>query len=161
MTQHKESACNAWDIGDPRYNHWVGKIPWRKKWQPTPVLLPGESHGQRSLVDYSPWGRKDSDTSEWLSMHLSARILKVYKEPLTGVSHVHSLDSLNVTFLFQGYTLGVASGSPKDKQNTYSKSKGRGWWGTQLPSARVQLEGQLVVTSSWWPYPGYIRGMII
>ena len=39
---------------------WVGKIPWRKKWQPTPVLLPGKSHGLRSLVGYSPWGCKES-----------------------------------------------------------------------------------------------------
>ena len=44
----------------------VGKIPWRRDWQPTPVLLPGEFHGQRSLVVYSPWGRKDSDTTEQL-----------------------------------------------------------------------------------------------
>ena len=42
----------------------VLKIPWRSKWQPTPVLLPGKSHGQRSLVGYSPWGRKESDTTE-------------------------------------------------------------------------------------------------
>ena len=42
----------------PGFNPWVGKIPWRKKWQSTPVLLPGKSHGQRSLVGYSPWGRK-------------------------------------------------------------------------------------------------------
>ena len=43
---------------------WVGKIPWRRKWQPTPVFLPGESRGQRSLVGYSPWGHKESDTTE-------------------------------------------------------------------------------------------------
>ena len=43
---------------------WVGKIPWRRIWQPTPVFLPGESHGQRSLVDYSSYGLKESDTSE-------------------------------------------------------------------------------------------------
>jgi len=40
------------------FDSWVGKIPWRRKWQPTPVFLPGESHGQRSLAGYSPWGRK-------------------------------------------------------------------------------------------------------
>ena len=40
------------------FGPWVGKIPWRRKWQPTPVLLPGESHGRRSLVGYSPWGRQ-------------------------------------------------------------------------------------------------------
>ena len=48
-------------------NAWVGKIPWRRKWQPTPVFLPGESHGQRSLVSYSPWGHKESDTTEQLT----------------------------------------------------------------------------------------------
>ena len=40
---------------------------WRRAWQPTPVLLPGEFHGRRSLVGYSPWGRKESDTAEWLT----------------------------------------------------------------------------------------------
>ena len=42
------------------FNPWVGKIPWRREWQPTPVFLPG----QRNLVGYSPWGRKESDTTE-------------------------------------------------------------------------------------------------
>ena len=42
---------------------WVGKIPWRRAWQSTLVFLPGESQGQRSLVGYSPWGRKESDTT--------------------------------------------------------------------------------------------------
>ena len=42
----------------PEFSPWVGKISWRKKWQPTPVFLPGESHGQRNLLGYSPWGRK-------------------------------------------------------------------------------------------------------
>ena len=45
----------------------IGKIPWRKAWQPTSVFLPGESHGQRSLVGYSPWGHKESDVTEQLS----------------------------------------------------------------------------------------------
>ena len=43
---------------------WVGKTPWRMEWPPTPVILPEESHGQRSLVGYSPWGRKESDSTE-------------------------------------------------------------------------------------------------
>ena len=49
----RESACQCrrgW------FSPWVGKISWRRKWQPTPVFLPGKSHGQRSLVGYSPWG---------------------------------------------------------------------------------------------------------
>ena len=41
--------------------------PWRRAWQPTPVFLPGESHGQRSLVGYSPWSHKELVTTEWLS----------------------------------------------------------------------------------------------
>ena len=48
---------------------WVRKIPWRRKWQPTPVFLPGESHGRRSLVGYTPRGRKESDTTERLHFH--------------------------------------------------------------------------------------------
>ena len=60
----KASACNTGDLGYP----WV-EISWRRKWQPTPVLLPGESHGWRSLVGYSPWGRKESDTTERLHFH--------------------------------------------------------------------------------------------
>ena len=54
----------------PRFNSWVGKISWRRKWQHTPVLLPGESHGQRSLVGYSPWGLKELDMT---SLSLSWR----------------------------------------------------------------------------------------
>ena len=53
--------------GRPRFDPWLGKIPWRRKWQPTPVSLPGESHGQRSLAGYSPWSRKKSDTAEQLT----------------------------------------------------------------------------------------------
>ena len=48
----------------PGFDPSVGKIPWRRKWQPTPVFLPGESHGQRSMVGYSPWGRTESDMTE-------------------------------------------------------------------------------------------------
>ena len=51
----------------PGFNPWVGKILWRREWQPTPVFLPGEFHRQRSLAGYSPWGHKESDTTEWLT----------------------------------------------------------------------------------------------
>ena len=52
---------------------WVRKIPWRRKQQPTPLFLPRESHGQRSLAGYSPWGHKESDLTKWLS-HMQAII---------------------------------------------------------------------------------------
>ena len=67
----QESTCQ-W-----RYCAWVGKIPWRRKWQPTPVFLPGESYGQRSLADYSPWGRKESDTAEWRNNSFPLRAVPV------------------------------------------------------------------------------------
>ena len=50
------------------FNPWVKKIPWRRQWLPTPVFLPGEFHVQRSLVSYSPWGCKESDMTEWLTL---------------------------------------------------------------------------------------------
>ena len=55
----------------PGFNLWVRKIPRGREWQPTAVLLPGEFHGQRSLVGYSPWGPKESDTTEWLTLSLA------------------------------------------------------------------------------------------
>ena len=63
----KESACQCRTC---RFYPWVRKIPSRRKWQPTPLFLPGKSHGQRSLVGYSPWGRREVDTPEWLSTHI-------------------------------------------------------------------------------------------
>ena len=48
----------------PGFDPWVRKIPWRRKWQPTPVLLPGKFNEWRSLVGYSPWGRKELDMTE-------------------------------------------------------------------------------------------------
>ena len=62
----KESACNA---GDPGSIPGSGKIPWRREWQPTLVFLPGELHGERSLAGYSPWGCKELDTTEWLTLY--------------------------------------------------------------------------------------------
>ena len=56
----KNPPANA---GDVDLIPGVGKIPWRRKWKPTPVFLPGKSHGQRSLVGYGPCGRKESDTT--------------------------------------------------------------------------------------------------
>ena len=62
-----ESAYNAGDLGSIP---GLGRFPWRRKWQPTPVFLPGESHGQRNLAGYSPWGHKESHTTEWLTLSL-------------------------------------------------------------------------------------------
>ena len=55
------------------FSPWVGKILWRRKWQPTPVFLPGKLHGPRRLAGYSPWGCKELDTAEWA--HTSTRLI--------------------------------------------------------------------------------------
>ena len=60
----KEPNCQCRRHKRRGFSPWVGKIPWRRTWQPTPGFLPGESHGQRSLVGYSPWGHTESDTTE-------------------------------------------------------------------------------------------------
>ena len=66
-SDNKESACNA---GDPGSIPGSGRCPWRWKWQPTTVFLPGEFHRQRSPVGFSPWGRRESDTTEWLTLSI-------------------------------------------------------------------------------------------
>ena len=74
------------------FDPWVGTIPWRRAWQPTPVFLPGESHGQRNLAGYSPWGRKVLNTTEWLTLSPFTFTFQ-YDLELTvltmSVSHLH------------------------------------------------------------------------
>ena len=60
------STCQCRRYQRCRFNPWVWRIPWGRKWKPTPVFLPGKFHRQRSLVDYSPWDCKESDTTECL-----------------------------------------------------------------------------------------------
>ena len=57
----KNLPANAGDVGSIP---GVGKIPWRRAWQPSPVILSGKFHGQGNLVGYSPWGHKESDNTE-------------------------------------------------------------------------------------------------
>ena len=68
-TSGKEPACQCRRHKRRGFNPWVGKIPQRRKWQPTPIFLPGKFHGQRSLVGYSPWGHKESGTTEHTHTH--------------------------------------------------------------------------------------------
>ena len=79
----KHPPANARDAGDAGFDPWVGKITWRKKWQPTPVFLPGESHGQRSLVGYSSQGRKE---------YTHTGLLRVQHLPLSSPTSLASLD---------------------------------------------------------------------
>ena len=67
-------CLQCWRSG---FNPWVGKVPWRRKWHPTPVFLPGKSHGQRNLVGYSPWGHKELDTTEQLTFAFTYILLQL------------------------------------------------------------------------------------
>ena len=83
----KEPTCQC---RRRRFYPWAGKTPWRRKWQPTPVFLPGESHGQRSLAGYSPWGHKESDTTERLTTTKTAskfHIIQRWENGHSGCPH--------------------------------------------------------------------------
>ena len=72
----KKKICLPMQVGDAGSVLGSGKIPWSKKWQPTPVFLPGKFHGQRSLAGYSSWGCKESDTTEQLNKALKYYTIK-------------------------------------------------------------------------------------
>ena len=66
----KNLPANERALKKLRLDPWVGKIPWRRAWQPTLVSLPGDSHGQRSLAGYRPWGSKEPDMTQHLNTHI-------------------------------------------------------------------------------------------
>ena len=77
----EEFACQYSRCG---FNPWVGKISWRRKWQPTPVFLPEKSHGLRSLVGCSPRDHKELDTTEQLSVHAFRKLEQTNMYSLSG-----------------------------------------------------------------------------
>ena len=104
----KESAGNTRDLG---LDLWIGKIPWGREWQPTLVFLPGESHGQRSLTNYSPWGHKKSGMTEWLTLshfHPEKFGFICLKFPTMALLLSFSAGQLSNRFKFFWSTLAVA-----------------------------------------------------
>ena len=79
VAQMVKRLSTMWETG---FEPWVGKILWRRKWQSIPVLLPGKSHGQRSLVGYSLWGRKEWNMTERLHFHFQT----YWRAPLGGAT---------------------------------------------------------------------------
>ena len=80
----KESICQCKTQKRSRLDLWVGKTPWSRKWQPTPIFLPRKFHEQRRLVGYCPRGCKESDATEWLNMHVHIQSLSkncIYSYP--------------------------------------------------------------------------------
>ena len=113
----------------------VGKIPWRRKWQPTPVFLPGKSHGQRGLEGYSPWGCKESDTTWWLNNNCENGI----KERRTRDSPAWGLGDTRLP------SLGIRKGFLEEGWVSW---RSEGWEGADqaeqeflvLPSSRASLQ---------------------
>ena len=83
----KKSACNV----RPGFDPWLGKIPWRRAWQPAPVFLPGESHGQGSLVGYSPWGCQELDMTERLAFSAPVCFKPCFKVMLVRAGQTESM----------------------------------------------------------------------
>ena len=122
----KESTCDA---GDRVWPPWVGKIPWKREQLPTLAFLSGESHGQRSLVGYSLWGCRESDTTERLS----------HTEVINGVTWLpHRVLSL-WNHRGTGYIASIS---------------GQGYWNlSQVPAPSTSPEGKSdVAFLSWVPH---------
>ena len=132
----KESVCQCRSHRRLEFEPWVGKIPWRRKWQPTPVFLPGESHGQRSLVGYNQWGCKESDTIE----HTYTRTH----------THTHTYTYTHI-YIWIWYNCGNWLNSPCKWQHLYlaldlEVNKAAGWGGEM----GIKL-GRTCILSAWAP----------
>jgi len=99
---HKEPACQCRRHKRCGFHPWVRKVPWRRAWQPTPVLLPGESHGQRSLAGYSAWGCRESDTTE-VTEHPCKQIKATFAEE-RGENKVMCQKSREVNYTSSGFS---------------------------------------------------------
>ena len=93
------------------FNPWVRKIPWRRECQPTPVFLPGQFHGQRSLAGYCPWSHKESNMTEWLTQH-NIR----FKLPFIGKLKI-SLKNNFILIAIKSSQLKDSTGSLKSKKS--------------------------------------------
>ena len=95
----EEPACQWSRHKRCGFDPWVRKIPWRKKWQPTPVFLPGESHGERSLAGYSPWGHKELDTTKMTAVTAkSLQSCPTLCDPIPGILQARTLERVAISF---------------------------------------------------------------
>ena len=106
-----------------KFDPSVGKIPWRREWQPIPVFLPGKSHGQRHLVSCSLWGHKELDTTEQMSTHACNKLLQ---SELLKTTEIYPLTGLEIKCVKSGC-----------------------WWG-HTPSKGTREQSFLASSSFWW-----------
>ena len=73
------------------FDPWIGKIPWKRKWQPTPIFLPEKSYGQRGLAGYSPWDHRELDTREQLTLPLPKSVIS-FEDRWKQKPHIYFLN---------------------------------------------------------------------
>ena len=127
--QWRECACQCRRHRRLVFNPWVGKIPWSRKWQPTPIFLPEKTHGQRSLADYSPWGHKEFDMtlSTQASTHTLTDITK--RQQVLLHNYIPTLSFQNTPTKYEG------------KVSMFENRSQRRWGGeTKPPSGPVMWD---------------------
>ena len=145
--------------GRPVFDPWVRKIPWRRKWQPTPVLLPRKFHGWRTLVGYSPWGHKESDMTEWLHLHINKHIVsQKYKLKMHLIHLTYRTSLLNLVYLKCAHnTLAKIWAKSSHAKPAVLKVKSRWFYGYRM--AVSQLSTLTIVWLVWscGPLPSITR----
>ena len=136
---------SAYQCRRRRFDPWIGKIPWRRKLYPTPVFLPGQSHGQRSLAGYSPWGREESDTTEWTQAHgrqfglwASSHSLTLWPPAVLRYSWHVTLCKFKMHSVLIGYTNTLWNDYHPELANI------------STPSYKYHFVGLLIISKSLW-----------
>ena len=135
----------------PWFNHWSGKISWRKVTQPTPVFLPGEFHGQRSLAGYSPWGHKELNVTEWLTLnfHFANKGFKLLSLNYDAVEFSKPPQNLILPRRFPSSLPQMPSlaGKYLDPFCRWTKNH------PIVPSSVLLLTSWVLVCADWWEWP--------
>ena len=105
----------------PRFYPWVGKSPWRREWLATPVFLPGEIHGQRSLTDYQPGGCKELNMTEWLTLPLFSKVIDISVETILWILNADLLPGQ--PFAVRPSFMMLGSGGPSSQSGIQSRGE--------------------------------------
>ena len=130
----KESPCQCRRHRRHGFDPWVGKILWRRKWQPTLVFLPGKFHGQQSLAVYNPWGCKESDMTGWLRTHTHTRAHR----HMHTCTHTHTRAHAHTFTLTHIHTLTHACTRTHTHAHTHTHTR----LGTRASSSLPREPGQ-------------------
>ena len=139
-----------------RLDPWVRKIPWRRKWQPTPVFLPWKLQGQRRLMGYSPWGHKEPDVTERLTRFLFLLKHSFFMEDVLPFGRWLKLSATKTKFLCWVYGLTFLSKTsisalltmPKPLTVWVTISNSQNWtWNNRLDPNRKRSTSRLYVVA--------------